>query len=62
MRDELFALFLEVLEEGRDPRDFADAFLTVDGDDAELTLARSMRRVMRVFAAQDEATRDACVR
>src|SRR5690606_33710995 len=40
----------------------ADAFVLVDGDDAELTLARSLPRVMRVFASQDEPVKRACVR
>jgi phytoene/squalene synthetase/2-polyprenyl-6-methoxyphenol hydroxylase-like FAD-dependent oxidoreductase len=62
MRDELFALFLGALERGDDPATFASAFGLVPGDDAELTLARSLPRVMRVFAAQDAAVRASCVR
>ncbi|HJL16130.1 MAG TPA: squalene/phytoene synthase family protein [Sandaracinaceae bacterium LLY-WYZ-13_1] len=62
MRDELFGLFLSMLEDDGEPRDLAAAFLAVDGDDAELELARSSTRVMRVFAAQREPVRSACVR
>ncbi len=61
-RDELFALFLSVLERGADPRPFAEAFAEIEGEDAELALARALSRVMRVFSAQDEAVRRACVR
>lgn len=61
-RDELFALFLSVLERGAEARPFADAFGEIEGEDAELALARALPRVMRVFAAQDEAVRRACVR
>lgn len=60
-RDELFALFLDVLEHGADPRPFADAFASIEGTDPELVLARRLDRVMRVFAAQDEPVRRACV-
>lgn len=62
IRDDLFRLFLAVLEEDGDPQAFADAFQDVEGEDAELTLARSMPKVMRVFAAQDEPVKRACVR
>lgn len=65
VRDELFELFLGVLERGRDPRDFSDAFTTLvpaEHDDAELLLSRSLPCVLRVFAAQDEHTRDSSVR
>ncbi len=61
-RDELFVSFCAVLESGADPRDFAGAFMAIDGDDAELRLARELPRVMRVFEAQDERTRASCVR
>lgn len=61
-KDELFVKLCRVLERGDDPRDFALAFQHVDGDDAELALARELPRVMRVFEAQDEPTREACVR
>ena len=62
VRDELFALFLDTLERGRDPRDLAQAFMGVDGDDAELTLVRSLPRVMRVYASQDAQVKDVCRR
>lgn len=62
-RDTLFRLFLEVLEADGDPQAFADAFASlVHGNDAELDLARSLPRVMRIFASQDAAIRSASVR
>ena len=63
VRDELFGIFLGVLERGRAARDFSDAFCTLvpaEPDDAELLLARSLPRVIRLFAAQDEPTRASC--
>lgn len=62
VRDDLFLVFLSILEKGADARDFCAAFDAIEGDDAELSLARQTDRVMRVFAAQDEPTRTACVR
>ncbi|MCB9592757.1 MAG: FAD-dependent oxidoreductase [Sandaracinaceae bacterium] len=62
LKDDLFAQLCAVLEDGADPVPFARAFNTIDGDDAELRLARELPRVMRVYAAQDEATRATCAR
>lgn len=56
IRGELFRTFLEIMEEGRDPADLAKGFEPVPGDDAELTLARAMPTVMRVFRAQAPST------
>ncbi|UJR78358.1 FAD-dependent oxidoreductase [Sandaracinus amylolyticus] len=61
-RDRLFAMFLDVLENGVDAEPFERGFDTIDHDDPELSLARRTRVVMRVFAAQSERTRDACIR
>jgi phytoene/squalene synthetase/2-polyprenyl-6-methoxyphenol hydroxylase-like FAD-dependent oxidoreductase len=62
MRDALFALFLAVLEKNASAEPFAEAFCVIDGEDAELSLARSLPRVMRVYEAQDDAVKRACVR
>lgn len=56
IRGELFRTFLEIMESGRDPADLAKGFEPVPGDDAELTLARAMPTVMRVFRAQAPST------
>lgn len=69
-RDELFRVFLDVLEAGRDPEDFAEAFDGVDraegavegADDAERLLARSLPRVMHVFEVLDPGAQEALVR
>ena len=56
VRGELFRTFLEVLENGRAPSDFAAGFDAIPGDDAELSLARALPLVMRVFRAQSPST------
>lgn len=56
IRGDLFRTFLEIMESGRDPADLAKGFEPVAGDDAELTLARAMPTVMRVFRAQAPST------
>ncbi len=56
IRGELFRTFLEIMETGRDPADLVKGFEPVSGDDAELTLARAMPMVMRVFRAQADST------
>ncbi|MBX3273184.1 MAG: FAD-dependent oxidoreductase [Sandaracinaceae bacterium] len=61
-KDALFAQFCAVLEDGADPEPFARALRAIDGDDAELSLARELGRVMRVYASQDEATRASSTR
>jgi len=48
-KDMLFGRLLDVLERGAPPRGFALAFDEIPGDDAELSLARNLPRVMRVF-------------
>lgn len=62
VRDELFALFLGVLERGEDPAQFAAAFAKIPGQDAELDLARKLPQVMAVYRSQSEAMQDATVR
>ncbi len=63
LKDELFAQLCAVLEDGADPAPFSRVFRTaVDGEDAELTLARELPRVMRVYEAQDATTRGICAR
>lgn len=62
VKDELFVRLCAVLEEGADPAPFSAAFEQIEGDDAELRLARELPRVMRVYEAQDEATKKACAR
>jgi farnesyl-diphosphate farnesyltransferase len=60
-RDELFTLFIAVLD-GEEPADsFSERFLRIpDVDaDAEIRLAQALPRVMRVFEKQDAATRRA---
>ncbi len=56
VRGELFRTFLEVLENDRAPSDFAAGFDAIPGDDAELSLARALPIVMRVFRAQSPST------
>jgi squalene monooxygenase len=56
VRGGLFRTFLEVLENDRAPSDFAAGFDAIPGDDAELSLARAMPIVMRVFRAQSPST------
>ncbi len=48
-KDMLFGLLLDVLERGAPPRGFSESFEDIEGDDAELSLARNLPRVMRVF-------------
>jgi squalene monooxygenase len=54
-KDRLFGLFLDVIERGDRPRDFEHMFELIEGDDAELSLARNLSRVMRVSARLPEA-------
>ncbi len=54
-KDMLFGRLLEILERGAPPRGLSLAFEDIEGDDAELSLARSMPRVMRVFWSLPEA-------
>lgn len=60
-RDELFSRFIAVLDGQASPESFSERFLRVPGEDAELSLARQLPRVMRVFDSQDAATRHATV-
>ncbi len=53
-KDELFNLFLGVIEQGHSAREFSLAFETIEGDDAELSLARKLTRVMTVFGSLPE--------
>lgn len=61
-RDELFGLFLGVLERGEDASKFSEAFGKIPGSDAELDLARQLPRVMAVYNGQREPMQDATVR
>jgi phytoene/squalene synthetase/2-polyprenyl-6-methoxyphenol hydroxylase-like FAD-dependent oxidoreductase len=54
-KDRLFGLFLDVVERGAQARDFEHMFELIDGDDAELSLARNLTRVMQVNARLPEA-------
>lgn len=56
VRPGLFRTFLEILEADGDPAALARGFEPIPGDDAELTLARAMPVVMRVFRAQHAST------
>ena len=56
IRGGLFRTFLAILEEGGDPADLVTGFESIPGDDAELSLARAMPTVMRVFRAQSPST------
>ncbi|HEY3500962.1 MAG TPA: phytoene/squalene synthase family protein [Polyangiaceae bacterium] len=60
-RDELFTRFIAVLDGQASPESFSLAFANVPVEDAEIRLARSLARVMRVFDGQDTATRRATV-
>ena len=44
-----------MLERGAPPRGFSEAFEDIEGEDAELSLARNLPRVMRVFWTLPEA-------
>lgn len=61
-RDPLFAEFLGVLERDEDASAFERGMHKVPGDDEELSLARRLSVVMRVFDTQDAHTRAATVR
>ena len=58
-RDRLYAAFLAVVEDGGDPERFVEAFRVVEGEDDELTLARNLPRVMRVFRGLPRAMQQA---
>jgi phytoene/squalene synthetase len=61
-RDELFSLFIAVLD-GRQPAAaFSARFLAISEQDPEIALAQALPRVMRVFASQEQATREATTR
>ena len=53
-KDAMFASFLATLEQRGDPRTLALSFEDIEGDDAELSCARSFPRVMRVFGRLPE--------
>lgn len=61
-RDELFSLFIEVLDRERPAEDFSRAFRDRSELSAELVLARSLPRVLHVFSDQRPEVRDATVR
>ncbi len=61
-RDALFAHMLGVLERGADPGELARHFCAIEGDDAELELARNLPCVMRVCHALSEPAQEACRR
>lgn len=62
VRDGLFADFLGVLERDEDASAFERGMQKIPGDDEELSLARRLSIVMRIFDAQDAHTRAATVR
>jgi squalene monooxygenase len=53
-KDDLFRSFLGVIEQGESAREFSLSFEAIEGDDAELSLARNLARVMRVFTSLPE--------
>jgi phytoene/squalene synthetase/2-polyprenyl-6-methoxyphenol hydroxylase-like FAD-dependent oxidoreductase len=61
-REPLFACFLDVIERGAPPRGLAMAFDEIEGSDAELTLARNLPRVMRVFWSLSPAVQNILTR
>ncbi|HEV8551553.1 MAG TPA: squalene/phytoene synthase family protein [Polyangiaceae bacterium] len=60
-RDELFSTFIAVLDNAVPAEKFSQAFASAQDDNAEIRLARSLPRVMRVFDSQEAATRRATV-
>lgn len=62
VRDGLFADFLAVLEQDLEATTFERGMAKIPGDDEELSLARRLSIVMRVYDAQDAHTRAATVR
>ncbi|HEU5073847.1 MAG TPA: squalene/phytoene synthase family protein [Polyangiaceae bacterium] len=61
-RDDLFSLFIDVLDGERPGEEFSRAFEDGGELNAELVLARSLPRVLRVFRAQKPEVRIATVR
>lgn len=61
-RDDLFSLFIDVLDEERPGEEFSRAFENGGELNAELVLARSLPRVLRVFRDQKPEVRAATVR
>jgi farnesyl-diphosphate farnesyltransferase len=60
-RDQLFSRFIAVLDGSASPESFSAAFEGVPVDNAEIRLACSFARVMRVFESQEAVTREATV-
>jgi phytoene/squalene synthetase len=60
-RDHLFSKFIAVLDGSVSPESFSAAFEGVADDNAEIRLACSFARVMRVFESQEAAARQATV-
>lgn len=56
-REQLFAIFLDVLHGRKEPGSLAAAFTEIPGDDAQLVLARNLPIVMRVFRGLPERAR-----
>jgi len=61
-RDRLYGRLLTLLEDREGDEGLAKAFLEVPGDDAELRLARSLPRVLRVFRTLPEPLQRTCER
>jgi len=61
-RDALYARLLGVLEDGRNGEALAKDFQKVPGEDAELRLARSFPRVLRVFRSLPAELQRVCER
>jgi farnesyl-diphosphate farnesyltransferase len=61
-RDDLFSLFIDVLDGERPAEDFSRAFRNGDELNAELVLAQSLTRVLNVFRDQRPEVRAATVR
>ena len=62
LRDDLFSLFIDVLEGERPPQEFSAAFQHASDLDPELRLAQSLPRVLGVFHDQKPAVRECTVR
>ena len=60
-RDRLFSMFIAVLDGSTPAESFSAAFQGVTDDNAEIRLACSFARVMRVFDSQEPATRQATI-
>jgi farnesyl-diphosphate farnesyltransferase len=60
-RDELFSIFIRVLDGEQAADEFSARFLAIGDDDPEISLAQSLPQVMRVFNSQASETRRATI-